>query len=119
MVVFKVFSTCKPIFKVDIKSLILPKLISLWCLYYNIWTRFYQLYVLAESEVVAPKSSIKKGVFKNSTKFTGKHLRWSIFSNFYKLIKYKIWYRCLPMNFAKSLRTSILQKCLQGPAFEE
>ena len=32
MVVFKAFSTCKTIFKVDIKSL--------WCLYYNIWTRF-------------------------------------------------------------------------------
>ena len=34
-----VFSTCKTIFKVDIKSQILPELISLWCLYYNIWTR--------------------------------------------------------------------------------
>ena len=32
MVVFKAFSTCKTIFKVGIKSL--------WCLYYNIWTRF-------------------------------------------------------------------------------
>ena len=43
MVVFKVFSTCKTIFKVDIKSQILPELISLWCLYCNIWTRFYLL----------------------------------------------------------------------------
>ena len=43
MVVFKVFSTCKTIFKVDIESQILPELISLWCLYYNIWTRFYLL----------------------------------------------------------------------------
>ena len=43
MVVFKVFLTCKTIFKVDIKSQILPELISLWCLYYNIWTRFYLL----------------------------------------------------------------------------
>ena len=64
MVVFKVFSTCKAIFKIDIKSQILPELISLWCLYYNIWTRFYILLCLEESEVVARKNSIKE-VFLN------------------------------------------------------
>ena len=37
MVIFKVFSTCKTIFKVGIKS---QYWISLRCLYYNIWTRF-------------------------------------------------------------------------------
>ena len=64
MVVFKVFSTCETTFKVAIKSLILSQLISLWCLYYNIWTRFHQLYVLEQSEVVALKSSIKKVFLK-------------------------------------------------------
>ena len=64
MVVFKVFTPCKTIFKVDIKSPILPQMISLWCLYYNIWTRFYLLFVLEESEVVAWQSSLKKGVLK-------------------------------------------------------
>ena len=64
IVVFKVFSPTKTIFKVHIKSLILPKLISLWCLYYNIWTRFYLLYVLEESKVVARKSFFKKVLWK-------------------------------------------------------
>ena len=64
MVVFKVFPTCKTIFKVDIMSLILPQLTSLWCIYYNIWTRFYLLYVLKESEVVIRKCSIKKMFLK-------------------------------------------------------
>ena len=35
MLVFKVFSTCKTVSKVDIKSLILSQLIPLWCLCYN------------------------------------------------------------------------------------
>ena len=41
LVVFKVSSPCKTIFKVCTKLLILPQLISPWCLYCNIWTRFY------------------------------------------------------------------------------
>ena len=60
MLVFKVFSIWKTIFTVDIKSLILSQLVSIGCLYYNIWTRIYQLYVLEESEVVAGKSFIEK-----------------------------------------------------------
>ena len=59
MVVFKVFSTCKTTFKVDIKSQIFPELISIWCLYYNIWTRFIYFYVL---------EFYKNGVLKYSTK---------------------------------------------------
>ena len=52
------------IFKVDIKSQILPQLISLGCLYYKVWTHFYLLYVL-DSEVVArPEEFFKKGVLK-------------------------------------------------------
>ena len=37
---------------------------SLWCFYYNIGTRFYQLYVLNESELVTKKNSIKKVFLK-------------------------------------------------------
>ena len=66
MVVFKVFSPCKTISKFDIKSLIMPQLTSVWCFYYDTWTRFYLLYVLEESEVVARKSSLKKVFLKNS-----------------------------------------------------
>ena len=66
MVVFIVFWTCENIFKVYIKSLILNQLISLSCLCYNIWTRFYLVYLLEESEVVTPKGSIKKVLLKIS-----------------------------------------------------
>ena len=64
IVVFKLISTCKSIFKVDIKTLILPQLTSLWCLYYNTGRRFYLLYVLEESEVVPCKGSIKNVFLK-------------------------------------------------------
>ena len=66
MVVLKVFSTCKAIFKVDVKSEILPELITLWCIFYNIWTRFYLLlctWIVGSSR---PKDFYKKGVLKNS-----------------------------------------------------
>ena len=69
------------IFKVDMKSQILPQLISLGCLYYNVWTHFYLLYVF-DSEVVArPEEFFKKGVLKYSTKFTCKHLHRVPFCN--------------------------------------
>ena len=59
-----VFLICKTIFKVDIKLLILPQLILLWCLYDNLWTLLYPFYILEESEVVARKSSLKKVFLK-------------------------------------------------------
>ena len=61
---FQSFLTMQNHFRFDVKPLILPQLISLWCLYYNILTRFYLLYVLEESEVVARKSSLKKVFLK-------------------------------------------------------
>ena len=81
MVVFKVFSTCKTIFKVIIKSQILPGLISLWCLYCNIWTRFYLLLCTWRVRRSRLEKFYKKDVLKYSTKFTGKHLRWGFFCN--------------------------------------
>ena len=67
MVVFKVFSTCKTIFKVDIKSQILPELISLWCLYYNIWTPFYLLLCTWRVTSSRPEEFYEKGTVKYST----------------------------------------------------
>ena len=81
MVVFKVFSTWKTIFKVDIKSQILPELISLWCLYNNIWTCFYLLLCTWRVGSSRLKEFYEKGVLKYSSKFTGKHLRWGPFCN--------------------------------------
>ena len=57
------------------------------------------------------RCSVRKGDFRNFTKFTGKHLCHSLFfdkvagrpaCNF---IKKRLWHRCFPMNFVEFLRT--------------
>ena len=62
------------------------------------------------------RCSVKKGVYKNFAKFTGKHLYQSLFLNkvsalrLLVLIKKRPWHRCFPVNFAKLLTMSFLQK---------
>ena len=57
------------------------------------------------------RCSIKRGVLKNVAKLTGKFLRQSLFFSKVAglkpatLIKKRLWHRCLPVNFAKFLRT--------------
>ena len=57
------------------------------------------------------KCSTKKGVLRNFTKFTGKHLWQSLFfteaAGFRSvtLLKKRLWQRCFPVNFANFLRT--------------
>ena len=61
------------------------------------------------------RCSMKKGVLRNLAKFTGKHLCRCLFFNKgaglrpATLLKRRLWYRCFPVNFAKFLRTPILQ----------
>ena len=55
--------------------------ISLWCLYYNIWTRFYLHLCTWRVRSSRLEELYKKSVLKYFTKFTGKHLRWSLFHN--------------------------------------
>ena len=56
------------------------------------------------------RSSARKGVLGNFSKFTGKHLRQGLFYNKAAgpepatLLKIRLWHRCFPMNFAKFLR---------------
>ena len=56
-----------------------------------------------------------RGVLKNLTKFTGKHLCWSLCSVKLQvfrpatLLKKRLQYRCFPVNIAKLLRTRILK----------
>ena len=58
---------------------------------------------------------IRKGVLRNFSKFTGKHLCQGLFFNTVAglrpatLLKMRLCYRCFPVNFAKFLRTSFLQ----------
>ena len=60
-----------------------------------------------------PKLFCKKGVLKNFTKFTGKHLCQSLFLNKIAglrpatLLQKRLWHRCLSLNFVKFLRIPI------------
>ena len=64
------------------------------------------------------KCSMKKGVFRNFTKFTGKHLFQSLF--FFTglrpvtLFKKRLWHSCLSVDFPKFLRTHFLQNSSGG-----
>ena len=55
------------------------------------------------------KCSMKKGVLRNFTKFTGKHLCQSLFFNKVALLKKGLWHRCFLVNFVKALRTPFSQ----------
>ena len=65
-----------------------------------------------------PEVFCKKGVLRNFTKFTGKHLCQSLFFNNVAglrpatLLKKRPWHRCFPVNFAKFLRTPFLTEHL-------
>ena len=64
------------------------------------------------------RGSIEKGVLKSFTKFTRKHLCRSMFFNEVAgwgsatLLKKRLRHRCFPVNFAKFLRTPILEYLL-------
>ena len=59
--------------------------------------------------------SVRKADHRNLTKFTGKHLCWSLFFNKVAglrpaiLSKKRLWHRCFSVNFAKFPRTPFLQ----------
>ena len=61
------------------------------------------------------RCSMKKGVLRNFTKFTGKHLCQSLFFNKVAglrpatLLTKRLWHRCFPVNLVKFLRTLFLQ----------
>ena len=61
----------------------------------------------------------KKGVLRNFTKFTGKHLCQRLFFNKVAglraatLLKKSLWHRCFPVNFAKFLRTPFFTEHLR------
>ena len=78
------------------------------------------------------RCSVRKDVLTNFAKFTGKHLRLSLFFNKVSglkpatlskkrlwhrpptLLKKSLWHRCFPVNFAKFLRTPFLQNTSCG-----
>ena len=71
------------------------------------------LHIAKRLEAVVRRYSVKKSVLNNFTKFSWKHLYWSIF--FKKvaglrptvLLKKRLWHSCFPVNFVKFLSTPI------------
>ena len=67
------------------------------------------------TETATGRCFVEKGVLRNFTKFTGKHLCQSLFFNKVAglrratLLKKRLWHRCFPVNFVKFLRTPFLQ----------
>ena len=57
---------------------------------------------------------MEKRLFKNFSKFVGKHLCWSLF--FYKVAGLRFQHSCFPVNFTKSLRTRFFTKHLRTSA---
>ena len=61
------------------------------------------------------KCCVRKGALRNFVKFKGKHLCYCFFFNKVAalmpatLLKKRPWHRCFPVNFAKYLRTPVLQ----------
>ena len=53
------------------------------------------------------RCSIKIAILKTSAKFTGKHLRWSLF--WINFSKKRLQHRCFPVNIMKFLRAPIFQ----------
>ena len=71
-----------------------------------------------ELEAVVQRCSVKKGVLRNFTKFTGKYLCQSFFLNkvaglrLATLLKKKFWHWYFPVNFEKFLGTPFLTEHL-------
>ena len=71
--------------------------------------------LISHSRISHQRCSVRIGVLRNFTKFTGKHLCQSIFLNKVAglrpvtLSKKRLWHRCFPVNFAKFLRAPFLQ----------
>ena len=79
-------------------------------------TRFREAFPIEKSVAIVLRSShhrcsMKKGVLRNFTKFTRKHLYQSLFFNkvagltLATLSKKRLWQRCFPVDFAKFVRT--------------
>ena len=89
------------------------KLIHLYLIHWQ----FYASWKYSQKQPL--EVSHKKGVLRNFTKFTGKHLCQSLFFNKVAglrpatLLKKWLWYRCFPVNFVKFPRTPFFKEHLR------
>ena len=67
------------------------------------------LEIYSKSEAVTRRCPVKKILLKKFTIFTGKHLRWTLFSHSLQIIKKKLQYSCFSVNFSRNLKPAFLQ----------
>ena len=78
-------------------------------------TKALDIYISSPCRSSHRRCSVKKGVLRNITKFTGKDLCQRLFFNKVAglrpatLLEKSLWHRCFPVNFVKFLRTFFLQ----------
>ena len=83
----------------------------------NVWDISFNLKRIIRSS--HHRCSMKKGVLRNLTKSTGKHLCQSLFLNKVaglrpaSSLKKRLWHRCFPANFVKFLKTPFLTEHLR------
>ena len=70
-----------------------------------------QIYLCRSSH---QRRSIEKGVLRNSTKFTGKHPRQSLFFNKVAGLRLRLWHRPFPVYFVKFLECLFLHNTSGG-----
>ena len=82
---------------------------------YHFYTYIYTYITLTYYRSSHRRSSVRKVVLRNFTKFRGKHLCQSLFFNIVAglrpatLLKKRLWHSCFLVNFGKFLRTPFLQ----------
>ena len=79
MLVFKVSSTCKTIFKITIMTLILPQLIWSWCPWLQYLETFLSFLCTRRARSSRLEEVFIKKVLKNSAHYTRKHLHRGLF----------------------------------------
>ena len=82
------------------------------------WIKTFEIFFPLFFQKQSPGMFCKIGVLKYFAKFTGKHRCQSLFFNKVaglrpeNLLKKRLWHRCFPVNFMKSLRTPFFREYL-------
>ena len=91
------------------------KVLNWWTIWQNVWHLSELPTLISFLRSGRLQMFFKIGVLINFTKFTGKHLCWSLFLSkspgleAFNFIKKRLQHRCFPVNFVKFIKTPILK----------
>ena len=95
----------------------LPELITLCCIYYNVWTRFHLLLCTRRVRSSRPEGFCKKGVpqiYSRKIFAQGSLLQKTCRLEACNPVKYRIWYRCFPVKFLEILKSIYFANVCDG-----